>query len=58
MADMITSLIASIGTMLTSLFSTAAAEGATTGIGVLTGGVLAVALLRKVAGRSKKAIGG
>lgn len=58
MTEMITGLISSINTLITGLFSTSTeAGGATVGIGVLTGAVLAVALLRKAAGRAKSAIG-
>lgn len=57
MTEIITSLITSLGTLITGLFSTATAEGgAAIGIGVLTGGVLGVALLRKGAFKAKKAM--
>ena len=57
LAENITSLISALNTAITGFFSTATVGEAVSGIGLLTGAVIAVALLRKGANKSKKVIG-
>lgn len=58
MADNITGLITALNTAITGFFSVETGTGtAAVGIGLLTGTVLAVALLRKGAMKSKKVLG-
>ena len=58
MTEAITGLVSALGSLVTGLFSVSGEGAAISGIGLLTGAVLAVGLLRKGAGKSKKVIGG
>ena len=57
MTETITGIITALGSLVTGLFATTGEGASLTGIGMLTGAVLAVALLRKGAGKSKNVIG-
>lgn len=57
LADNISGLITALNTAITSFFSVDTGGQAAVGIGLLTGTVLAIALLRKGANKSKKVIG-
>lgn len=57
MTEAITGIVSALGTLVTGFFSTAGAGETLAGVGLLTGTVLAVGLLRKGAGKSKRIIG-
>lgn len=57
MTEAITGIVSALGTLITGLFSTSGAGETLAGVGLLTGTVLAVGLLRKGAGKSKRIIG-
>lgn len=57
MAEAITGIVTALGSLVTGLFATSGTGAEIAGIGILTGTVLAVGLLRKGAGKSKKVIG-